>query len=81
MLDIPERYPAKLLCDAENDHGQRPYDGNLQLVAQAKDDSKVPYAEAQLRYCYTLHFGKANKAQESTVEQPVFDVPYSSFRM
>ena len=77
VIDIPERYPAKLLRDAEQDHRQFSRVGHLQLVAPAQDDSKAPYSDAELRYCYTLHFGEADKAHESTVEQPVFDVPYS----
>ena len=72
VLDIPERYPEKLLRDAEHDRR----DGILRLVAPAPDEPKAPYAKAQLRYCYYLHLGEAEKANESTGEQPVFDVPY-----
>ena len=77
VLDIPERYPTKLLRDAERDHRKKPRGCELRIVAPAQNDHKVPcYGAAQLRYCYYLHLGEAKEAPESTNEQPVFNVPY-----
>ena len=76
VLDIPERYPAKLLRDAEHDQRQGRREGALRLVAPAQDDPSVPYGAAQLRYCYYLHLNHAEKAIEWSDEQPMFNVPY-----
>ena len=76
VLDIPERYPARLLRDAQHKHGEKHRDCQLRLVAQALNDPNAPYGAAQLRYCYYFHLGDAEEATESTDEQPVFNVPY-----
>lgn len=76
VLDIPERYPAKLLRNAEQKHREKPRDCHVRPMAPAQGDAKTPYCGAQLRYCYYLHLGDAEEASESIDAQPIFNVPY-----
>ena len=76
VIDIPERYPAKLLRNAEKKHCEKPRDCQVRPMAPAHDNPKTPYSGAQLRYCYYLHLGNAEEATESSDAQTIFDVPY-----
>jgi hypothetical protein len=74
VLDIPERYPSRLIVEAERTSGEKRRSGQLRLTARAQSDPHTPYAGAQLRYCYYLHLDEAETSTESLDASPAFNI-------
>ena len=69
LLDIPERYHAKLRCNEREDSH---HSARVHFTAPAQPDPRAAYPAAQLRYCYYLHLSQADQPIEN---QPVFNIP------
>ncbi len=76
ILDISERYPLNLFEEAEADYGKRQRECTVKPIAPPETSSNEQYPKAQLRYCYYLHLGKADKTEKSDSGTAKFQVPY-----
>jgi hypothetical protein len=76
VLDIPERYPVKLLSEVKPEHGESRRNCKVRLREPAQNNPKEPYSKAEVRYCYYLHLDDADTATQSCTKPPMLEVPY-----